>query len=105
LSRIGSELREDVEGVCLPLGTKGGGQHSLAGEGTRFGRLDRKPGILFTLCVKICGWPDLMPLHKRSPYLGFLVKDSKHALFPSFIPEYSASCRLTNHHLLSTCGG
>ncbi len=37
-----------------PLEPKGGGQHSLAGEGgggSQFGRLERKPGTLYTLCI------------------------------------------------------
>jgi hypothetical protein len=43
---------------CVPpsWNQREGGQHSLAGKGSgrsRFGRLERKPGTLYTLCARI----------------------------------------------------
>jgi hypothetical protein len=40
--------------LCVsPLGPRGGGQHSLTGEGQPIGRLERKPGTLYNLWSKV----------------------------------------------------
>ncbi len=53
--RIGSPAPSTVSG-CVPTpGTKGGeGNTRMQGGGSQFGRLERKPCILSTLCLHLC---------------------------------------------------
>jgi hypothetical protein len=60
LSELGPPTPSPASECVSLIGSKGGEQHSLAGErgdgGSQLGRLDRKPGTLYTLWDEVKRW-------------------------------------------------